>query len=261
MTSVEDRASKPVAGNGSTARFAVAWQHPIERSIYPIGLLDITTYGYRFRYLRRAADVQGFLPLIGFPDLSRDYRSPRLFPFFEQRVMDRRRPDFKEYAAALGVAEDATEIELLARSSGNRIGDSIRLSLEPRVDYGGEVNHVFPVHGVRYSPSDQSAVSDVLDRLIPGERLELRGQPDNDVNRRALLVTTADGEVALGWVPDLLLEFVHLVLSTGEARLSVLRVNPSDLPAHLRLFVRLQGRGPAGHRGFSTVGWETFSDD
>lgn len=241
-----------------TARFAVAWQHPTKRSITPVGLLDIAPGSYAFRYLERALDAEGFTPFIGFPELTRAYHATRLFPFFEQRVMDSRRPDFPEYVAALGLTGEADEIELLARSSGNRIGDTVRLSLEPVVGDDGRCQYDFPVHGVRHV-ADGDRADAALGALLTGQRLSLRAEPDNPVNARALQVATEDGEIVLGWVPDLLLDFVHLLRESGPVVLTVLHANRKDQPKHLGLFVRIDGVGPAGYRGFSGAGWATIA--
>lgn len=243
-----------------TARFAVAWQHPTNRRIHPVGVLDMAPNAYTFRYLDRVRKAEGLTPFIGFSDLTRVYHATRLFPFFEQRVMDSRRPDFPEYAAALGLSQGAGEIELLARSSGNRIGDTVRLSREPTVDDDGNCVYEFPVHGARHVRDSERAES-VLSILRPGDRLSLRAEPDNPVNARALQLTTEGGDVALGWVPDLLLDFVHLLRESGPVDLTVLHANRRDQPRHLSLFVRISGVGPAGYRGFSGPQWAPLVQD
>jgi hypothetical protein len=82
-------------------RLAVAWQHPVTRAIEPVGILECDEAGYRFRYVRNALRVEGFRPLLGFPDLHRTYESTRLFPLFAQRVMDARRPDYRRMLGPL----------------------------------------------------------------------------------------------------------------------------------------------------------------
>lgn len=248
------------AAQARVARFAVAWQHPTKRRISAVGLLDIAPGDYTFRYLERAHEAEGFTPFIGFPELARAYRATRLFPFFEQRVMDSRRPDFPEYVAALGLGGEAGEIDLLARSSGNRIGDTVRLSLEPVIGDDGRCQYDFPVHGVRHV-TDGEQVDVVLSGLEVGQPLSLRAEPDNPVNARALQVATEDGAIALGWVPDLLLDFVHLLRESGPFALTVLHANRQDQPRHLGLFVRIEGSGPAGYRGFSGPRWTPIVQD
>ena len=58
----------------------VAWQNSESREISPVGLLEHDHRGYRFRYIRNARGVEGFLPFLGFTDPAADYRSRWLFP-------------------------------------------------------------------------------------------------------------------------------------------------------------------------------------
>jgi len=86
------------------AEKAVAqWQHPVERSIEPVGFLTYDGHTYRFAYVRNALHVEDFRPLLGFADLHRSYSSTELFPLFAQRAMDPRRPDYHRYVERLGL--------------------------------------------------------------------------------------------------------------------------------------------------------------
>ncbi|MGH3188754.1 MAG: hypothetical protein ACRDOL_16095 [Streptosporangiaceae bacterium] len=69
-------------------RLVVAWQHPQDRSIQPVGFLIRDGKGYEFHYIRNALNVTDFRPLLGFEDLHASYRSEDLFPLFAQRAMD-----------------------------------------------------------------------------------------------------------------------------------------------------------------------------
>jgi hypothetical protein len=95
--------------------------------------------------------------------------------------------------------------------------------------------------------------------LRAGERLSVRAEPDNPVNPRALQVATLDGEVVLGWVPDLLLEFVHLLRESGPVAITVLHASRRDQPQHLSLIVHIQGVGAASYRGFSGAAWAAIA--
>lgn len=123
-------------------------------------------------------------------------------------------------------------------SGGSRTGDTYELTPLPHV---GRVDLPFLVHGVRYLSSEERAL---IDSLRPGERLSLRCEPDNPVNRQAVLVTR-DG-AKLGYVPDPLLVYVHDIMS-GEHELLVERVNPPEAGLHMRLLVRLSGQYSARH--------------
>lgn len=239
-------------------RLAVAWQHPQTRAIEPVGILEYDEAGYRFRYVRNALSVDGFRPLLGFPDLHRTYESRRLFPLFAQRVMDARRPDYGRYLNELHLPEDAEPFELLGRSGGQRKGDTVQVCPEPSVAPDGSTRSVFLVNGVRHVLEADPTAHQRFASLRPEERLVLIDEPDNDWNSRAVLVSARDGQ-RLGWVPDLLLDYVHTVRDQGEPSLVVEHVNGPEAPPHLRLLVRLTGQAPASYQPFTGPRWEPIA--
>jgi hypothetical protein len=248
----------PDASTHVLRRLAVAWQHPVTRAIEPVGLLECDEEGYRFHYIRNALGVDGFRPLLGFPDLHSTYESPRLFPLFAERVMDARRRDYGSYLTQLHLPEDAEPFELLGRSGGHRKGDTIQLYPEPLVAPDGSTRSIFLVNGVRHVLAEDPTAEQRFATLQPEEQLVLIDEPDNDWNKRAILVSARDGQ-RLGWVPDLLLDYLHTVRDQGEPSLVVEHVNGPEAPPHLRLLVRLNGYAPAGYRPFTGSRWEPVS--
>lgn len=91
-----------------------------------------------------------------------------------------------------------------------------------------------------------------------GSRLTLVDEPGNPVNPRAIL--TADATRApLGYVPDILLDYVHTVRDEGPVSATVAHVNGPDTPPHLRLLVRLDGHAPPGYRPFDGQSWQPLA--
>jgi len=133
----------------SPGSLIVAWQHPASRLISPVGLLEHGV-SYRYRYLRRAQYVEGFLPFLGFPEWERTYVSDRLFPLFSQRIMSPRRPDFRQFLRQLHLSADATPWEQLERSEGRRTGDTVQVFPIPLVRDDGSTTCRFLVHGIRH---------------------------------------------------------------------------------------------------------------
>ncbi|MGL5929462.1 MAG: HIRAN domain-containing protein, partial [Dermatophilaceae bacterium] len=124
---------------------------------------------------------------------------------------------------------EAGPFEVLGVSGGSRTGDTYELTPLPEP---GHVDMLFLVHGVRYlEPEERAAIDD----LPPGMQLTLRCEPHNPVNPRALLVNTAG--TRLGYVPDPLLEYVHVIMAKDH-ELRVERVNPASAGLHMRLLVR-----------------------
>jgi hypothetical protein len=233
-------------------RFAVVWRNTARRRIWPVAVLDFDGQTYRFKYLATASDVEDFRPFIGFPELDRVYEAERLWPFFALRVMDRRRPDFPRYVEWLGLAPDATPLDVLSRSGGERKGDAVQVIEEPSVDLAGTTESTFLVRGARYA-TDQYSSASAAEALTAGDRLSVVPDPSNPANPSALHIATLAG-LPIGWVPDLLIPYVRIVFA-GNSRLVVLRNNGPTAPWHLRLLVRLTGHAEPGYRAFIEPIW------
>ncbi len=234
-------------------RFAVAWRNRQLRVITPVGVLDYRAAGYRFQYLEGVGEsVEGFRPFIGFPDLNRVYESARMWPFFDLRVMDRKRPDYPQYVRWLGLTVEASRLDILSRSGGERKGDSVLLAESPSVADSGETEAIFLVRGVSYAVR-QHGTEAVAESLQAGDRLNLMDDSTNVANPRALLLAATDG-APVGWVPDLLVDYAHQVRSGGGFA-ELLQNNGPTAPWHARLLVRLSGRVAPGTALFTGGVW------
>jgi hypothetical protein len=201
-----------------------------------VATLEAAPELYVFAYTTEARLVPSFRPFPAFPDLHRTYESARLFPFFENRVMSPRRPDFDGYLTALGLTRvDGTPLELLARSAGRRATDTIQVIPESSRDVEGRESQLFLASGARHLEGAEERIQ----ALSRGEELTLEPQPDNEVDPRAMLIDTASGG-AVGWVPNYLLDDVHKALEAGiDVRCLVEQANGPETPWHLRLLCRL----------------------
>ncbi len=250
-------------------RLVVAWQHPEERSIEPVGFLTRDSHGYRFGYIRNALRVKDFRPLLGFEKLDASYQSEDLFPLFAQRAMDPRRPDYQRYVEHLGLGGEPTPWEQIARSQGRREGDTIQLFPEP-VTEGDEIRCLFLVHGLRHAHKGakilngtsvevtREQVEDTLQRLRRGDELGVIPEPENPKNPQAIVVMGAP-LVPVGWIPDLLVEDLHQLMEWAHVKVTVEHVNGPDAPGHLRLLARLQAAPASGFRFFAGERWELLA--
>ncbi|WP_147397348.1 hypothetical protein [Amycolatopsis panacis] len=227
------------------------------RAVDAVGLLEFDGTRHRFRYLRRASHVSGFRPFIGFARLDSVYEAEALFPLFAQRAMSPRRPDYSQYLRSLDLDDTASTWEQIARTEGRLAGDTIHLVPEPSVAPDGSTTGCFLVAGIRHRMPDEGRRDAVLGSLQPGSRLFLRDEPDNPVNPRAILVLQQD-EIDLGWVPNILVEYVHQVRKSGDFRIHVRHINGAETPVHMRLLAELSGTADPGYRAFSGPGWETY---
>lgn len=223
----------------TTRRFAITWRNRLRRVITPVAVLDcFGPTDYQFQYLDGASAVDGFRPFIGFPDFNGTYLSTRLWPFFELRAMDRKRPDFPEYVSWLGLKPDASTLDILSRSGGGNKADSVHLVEAPAVAPDGATEAVFLARGVRYALHDYGT-EDAASSLLPGDKLLLGDDVTNVANTRALLLKTLDGS-AVGWVPDLLIDYAREIRA-GNGNVELLQ-NNQRAPWHARLLVRVSGR-------------------
>lgn len=229
---------------GTARRFMVVWQDPQTRAFVRVGTLEATEEDeFRFWYDQDAVLHPRFRGFRAFPDLDREYRSARLFPFVANRIMSARRPDYGSYVEALGLtAATATPMELLARSAGGRLTDTIQIVPEPTVEPDGTQTLLFLVSGVRHIEDADARIAS----LAAEQELHIRPEPDNDYNPRALLLDTRSGE-SVGWVPDYLLDYVHKSVEDGRhVRVFVQRANGPEAPWHLRLLCRMEVRSARG---------------
>lgn len=228
------RASARPATTGRERAFAVVWQHPTTRSFARVGRLEVRGGSYEFRYDDRVADVEGFEPFLAFPELDRTYRSEELFPFFSNRVLSARRPDYPVYLERLGL-QTGDPLEILARSGGGRATDTVHLAPEPVLTLDGFIELRFLASGVRHADPDGTHLRDVA----AADVLALHDDEDNVVNPLALSLDSAAG-ARVGWVPDYLLDIVRGLRETYELEIVAEIVNPPDTPAHLRLLCQLR---------------------
>jgi len=220
----------------------IVWRDPEDRRFVPVAHLYVLGDGtFAFEYRSEARSSERFVALDEYPDMARIYISSSLPVFFVNRIMSDSRPGYAQYLQWLGLAEAAAAdlpIEVLVRTGGGRATDTFHVVDVPiRGEQAFESR--FFVSGVRHVAHDASGEPTVR----PGDRLELRPQPDNLKNPRAVIIDVSSGE-QLGWVPDWLCGEVTELMNRGwSMEATAERVN-SDAPARTRVLCRLVGAAP-----------------
>ena len=251
-------------------RLVVAWQHPEGGLIEPVGFVSHEDRLFRFAYIRNALSIEGFQPLLGFDDLRKEYVSEQLFPLFAQRAMDARRPDYPSYVASLGLSGQPEPWEQIERSQGLRRGDTLQLVPEPEVSLG-ELTYPFLVNGIRHVHEQplrlksgdlrvsKDEVESTLRSLKRGSRLDLVPEPRNPKNTCAIVVVPSSG-IPVGWVPDLLADDIHRLMTSTDVHVTADQVNGPEAPSHLRLLARLVARPPHDFKFFTGDKWELLAE-
>ena len=175
----------------STKALFLAWQDNVSsHQWFPVGRLDADMDDSRFwfRYTggaQRAQKEAGFPLLLEFPALHRAYTSTELFPLFQNRVMNRSRPDLADYLSALDLPVAANPIEILAVSGGGRVTDSYEVFPKIERESDGSFACRFFLHGWRHvNPQAQRRI----DLLTSGEPLYLTLELTNPVTRLAVQI-------------------------------------------------------------------------
>ena len=230
----------------STRTLFLAWQdNKPSRAWFPVGRLDADVEGssYRFRYIRgaeRARKEAGFPPLIEFPDLNREYQSSELFPLFQNRVMNRARPDFANYLRRLHLPEEADPIEILSTNGGRRVTDTYEVFPKIEKDDTGSFSCRFFLHGWRHI---HRAARDRIDRLEHGEELYITLELSNPATGLALQIQTKD-YCMIGWAPRYLVEDLFAAIAEGPSKFGakVVRINPQSILLKQRVLIEMYGR-------------------
>jgi len=224
----------------------LAWKDKegYDQQWFPVGRLDVEPSSHRFRYIHGAERAQkeaGFFPLPDFPDMNGDYRSGKLFALFENRVMAAGRPGRTAYLSNLGLPKDADPAQILSVSGGARVTDTFEVFPKIEADNDGKVSCRFFVHGSQYA---EQSVKERLERLKPGEKLDMTPQLCGPTTVTGVLVWTMEG-CLVGWTPRYLVDVLKQVLDkkTGhyETQVRVVRINPPPATSDRRILVEIHG--------------------
>jgi len=224
----------------------LAWQNHNTRTWYPVGRLTRDTRGYRFLYTRgveAAKKEGGFEALPSFPDLGKAYESEELFPLFANRVLSTSRPDYQTFVSWLGLSSEqgADPLELLERSGGQRVTDSLEVFPVPRKVSPHEYYLWFFVHGLRHMTPESI---NRANRLQTGERLLVAHDFQNPSDPNALILRTAElepGDMHLvGFCPRYLFAdtFDSMVKDHRLPEIVIEQVNLPPAPIRFRLLCR-----------------------
>jgi hypothetical protein len=226
----------------------LAWQNSETRRWFPIGRLehDPENHRFLFQYLKGVEDAKvqgGFERLPSFPDLNEVYESDELFPLFANRILSQSRPDYKEFLSWMDLPadRDIDPIELLARSGGQRVTDSLEVFAMPEELGFNQYSVHFFVHGLRHMAPDSL---NRADRLKPDEHLLVMHDLQNPSDPQALMLRTAETEPGdvhnVGYCPRYLFvdTFSQMVKDQRLPKILVEKVNPSPAPIRFRILCR-----------------------
>jgi hypothetical protein len=227
----------------TTRTLFLAWQGKQTRQWFPVGRLDVSPENlyYSFRYTggaKRAVQEAAFPLLMEFPDLHGAYQSLELFPVFQNRVMNRARPDFADYLRCLDLPEGADPFEILSVNGGYRVTDAYEVFPKLVKHADGRFACRFFLHGWRHV---NASAQDRIDRLTPAEELYVTLELTNPATRLAVQVQTTDYSM-IGWTPRYLVQdLVSAMAESPTYSARVVRINPQPAPSKQRVLIEMRG--------------------
>lgn len=235
------------------ATLILAWKNPNTNEWIPIGKLEFDGKVYTFIYTRgvlKSKNEGFFVPLAPMQEVDKIYESDLLFPIFQNRLVQKSRPEYEDYLDWLNLDRNRyTPLEELSRSGGIRVTDNLQLFPIPQIRDGKYIVYFFS-HGIRHlSPCYIERVS----HLNHGNRLFLMADIQNNFDSFALALRTGDPPELVGYVPRFFSrDFDKLIKENGakNAHVSVEKVN-LKAPLQFKLLCKLSTSWPDNFSPFT----------
>ena len=226
----------------------VFWQNPQTRSWSPVGILQRKAGGYEFTYTEGARRADCFIPFGRLSDLNKRYRSSELFPFFANRILSPKRPEYQHLIHWIAAEQLACDpLVVLSRTGGKRETDSLVLYSKPELNEQNELDLLFLCDGIEDLPKAASARIAALD---PDEPLFPMFDILNPYDPNALAIRTSDPRHLIGYVPRFFAKELKTCIQSARAdkvRLRVARLN-HEAPLQFRLLCRFTSPWPKNFR-------------
>lgn len=215
----------------------VAWQHEDSREWVPVAVLESNDSGYTLQYTKGAKRCKGFAGLGRMGALDHIYHSATLFPFFQNRMINKSRPEYKTHLEWLGLNElTGDPLSILAVTGGLRATDSFELIPSPQ-RIGDLLTLDFFPRGLRHMPE---GTLERIAKIQPGLRLYLVKDVQNLKDGNAILLRTDDPNALVGYVAKYYCAGLGRLLAkdANSVVVTVKQVN-ADAPLDMRLLCTL----------------------
>lgn len=238
----------------------LAWQDPQSKWWYPVGKLTSEGGVYRFVYTKGATLSKNFIPFGSLRDLNEVYRSPDLLPLFANRLISKKRPEYRDFLRWLDLREvEADPLVILARTEGVRATDSLTVFPCPEPNAQGKYVVHFFSHGLRHLPEEARLC---INSLREGERLYLLPDLQNPHDAYALALRTDDPATIVGYCPRYIArDFLEILEnSPNSVQVHVKRVN-ADAPIQLRLLCTITADWPEDFKPCSSEDYQELAHE
>lgn len=173
------------------------WKAPMSRRRYKIGILCYESNLYTFSYVDPElsnAIKEGFKYFPGFDDLTKKYKSEKLFANILTRLPNETRPDYLEILNYYNLEKDSDYFDILKSTRGRTFTDNY------------EFVSAFDPNKIEFDVAGTSHCDDInkcKEYLEVNKKIYLETEPDNvsDVNAIKVIFIENNIKYHLGYVP------------------------------------------------------------
>lgn len=227
---------------------------------HPVAKLTTMDDGsYKLNYTNGAKHKR-FVAFPRMADLDKEYISNVLFPFFKNRIMPERRPEYSSMLEWTDLDNDDFDpLTLLAISGGVRKTDNFRIISIPE-NKNGSYDFKFFVSGVRYLTDIEK---NTIYNLSPGQELTYTHDDHNKNDGDAIILLNKNDFIKIGYYPRYLNKDFRKLESfngnTSKINISVVRVNNSA-PEQYRLLCKMTTCWPDDFEPFRSLEYFDYSN-
>lgn len=220
----------------------LTWQDSETRRWHTVGELTHDNKQYRFRYTKGVKNSSNFKPFGRLSDIEKSYFSDELFPLFENRILSKSRPEYKDYLRWMDINEGILNpLEILSRSGGERATDGMQIYPAPEKGANGRYESFFFIHGIRHLPRE---IEGLINQVKVGDILYPMLDLANPYDKFAVSLRTGDPAFMVGYCPRYLARDAHKLTSeTNDFNIKVAKVN-LDAPAQMRILCKMDSEWP-----------------
>lgn len=217
------------------------WKDPKERKRYKVGVLEKGSDCYTFKYVNPELNIAkeaGFDYYPGFEDTNKIYKNKELFFNIENRLPNKKRPDYLDILNAYNLDFDSDSMAILKATKGRLITDTYEF-----VEPFDTKKISFDIAGTRHCKDIEKCKNDI----VVNDKLSLELNPDNISDPFAIkVILEKNGEkYHIGFVPRYYSKELTKLLNSGTEYSALVQslnfdsiYNDEDVSAYVKLIFK-----------------------
>lgn len=191
----------------------IAWEYPDLQKLITVARLSRKDNKYILCYTRGALEVGYFVPGGPFAGKESIYVSDELLPFFENRILNRKRPEFKDFLRWLDLDYSSYDpLVILILTEGERATDRFKIFPLPEIKTDGSFNLKFFINEI-----NNTNYEEIFSHLHLDDPLSLRLKPQAKIEKNTIFLETKDSKILIGSLPTYLCQYFSQIFKNNKA--------------------------------------------